>query len=336
MNLPAHGRSAAVALVLAVLALGSMDGSEGGDPIAEAERQIEDGELALEEARMRQEIEAELQAEGDRRRLGGGRAAGGRSPGDAAGSDARTRTTTIRTDLPAVLATLSDEGYTTDQRDALFERDFEDRWFLVEGRIKDVGTWMGRKYVTIEVSPENLCDVYFDDSFDILSVRKGGSGRFVGTFSFLGTGVMFHRQFEDGRAAPADLGSSDSALPPAATPSPASSAPPAGPQVEMRRIIARLWDGSLSFDQREELFDREHKGRQVKVRGRISDVGTWLGEKYVTIDLGEGHLVDVYPSGDFDLLSVRTGETREFVGRFEFLGVPEMFHHRVESAEPAR
>jgi len=335
MNLRAHVRSAAVALVLGVLALGSMDGSEGGDPIAEAEGQIEEGELALEEARLRREVEAELRAADDRRRLEGGRATSSRPAGTDAADGAAARPMTIRTDLPAVLATLSDEGYTADQRDALFERDFEDRWFLVEGRITDVGTWMGRKYVTIEVAPGNLCDVYLDDSFDILSIRKGGLGRFIGTFSFLGTGVMFHRQFEEGREAPADLAATASGRP--TSPEPPRSAPPqTGPRGEVRRIIAQLWDGSLSFDQREALFDREHKGRTVEIRGRVSDVGTWLGEKYVTIDLGGGHLVDVYPGEDFDLLSIRLGESRGFVGRYEFLGVPEMFHHRIESASETR
>lgn len=312
MNRRAHLRCGLVSLALAVLALGSMDGAGDSSEVAS-------------------EIEHEIDRE----------VAPSRRDSTSSARPAAPSMGEIRTDLASVLAALSDDGYTADQRDALFERDSKDRWFLVEGRVKDVGTWVGRKYVTLEVAPENFCDVYFDDEFDLLSVRKGEQRAYVGRFDFLGTGVMFHRQFEDGREPPPGLASSTagrSSAGPLSSPSSSSSSsssPASSTPLDLRRVLATLSADSLSLDQREALFERDYEGRVVVVRGPITDVGTWLGEKYLTIDLGGGHLVDVYPSEDFDLLAYRTGEVRGFSGRFAFLGLPEMLHHRVESAQQA-
>ena len=104
-----------------------------------------------------------------------------------------------RTDLRAVLEDLSSDRWSDDQRIALFEQRYEGEWFVVEGRVTDVGTWLGDKYVTIQVGGGGLCDVYLPEDFDILSVRKGSPGRYMGRFDFVGDGELFNRQFRDGR-----------------------------------------------------------------------------------------------------------------------------------------
>lgn len=104
-----------------------------------------------------------------------------------------------RTDLRAVLEDLSSDRWSDDQRIALFEQRYEGQWFVVEGPITDVGTWLGDKYVTIRVGSGGLCDVYLPDDFDILSIRKGSQGRYMGRFDFVGDGELFNRQFRDGR-----------------------------------------------------------------------------------------------------------------------------------------
>lgn len=165
-----HLGSLAIAVVLSVLAIGSINDSPSGSGDAAS-----DWPSISEEPRPRAPTAS-------------------RPPASEIRSDAGD----WRTDLPAVLAQLDSGRYSDDQRDALFERDFEGKWFVVEGRVTDVGTWLGQKYVTLSVQGSGLCDVYLPDDFDILSVELGTTGRYVGRFDFLGDGDLFHRQFWEG------------------------------------------------------------------------------------------------------------------------------------------
>lgn len=174
MNNRAHLASILLAAVLVVLAIGSVDESDtGGDDFIEPPMFDSDG----------RPIAPAPPADPTPSR-----------PAKPSGSSDG-----VRTDLRAVLEDLSSDRWTDDQRLALFEQKYENQWFVVEGSITDVGTWLGDKYVTIRVGGGGLCDVYLPEDFDILSVRKGSQGRFVGRFDFVGDGEVFNRQFRDGR-----------------------------------------------------------------------------------------------------------------------------------------
>ena len=173
-NTRTHGASALLAAVLVVLAIGSVDESDtGSDDFIEPPMFDSDGRPVM--------------------------PAPPRPPSPPRSSMPSASSESVRTDLRAVLEDLSSDRWTDDQRRALFEQKYEDQWFIVEGRVTDVGTWLGDKYVTIQVGGGGLCDVYLPEDFDILSVRKGSQGRYVGRFDFVGDGELFNRQFRDGR-----------------------------------------------------------------------------------------------------------------------------------------
>jgi len=125
---------------------------------------------------------------------------------------------------------------------------------------------------------------------------------------------------------------------PAASRGPAPSAAPAPPPASTPRAgdadaaLRQLFAGSLSADQREDLYARAYRNRPIAVSGRITDVGTWFGSKYITVQVPMGHLVDVFPAADFDLLDYRVGGTGRFEGEFTRLGTGAMIHHRIEKA----
>lgn len=174
MNTRTHFASALLAAVLVVLAIGSVDESDmEGDDFTDPPMFDSDG---------RPIVPAPPAAPTP-----------SRSAKPSASADG------VRTDLRSVLEDLSSDRWTDDQRMALFEQKYENQWFIVEGRVTDVGTWLGDKYVTIQVGGGGLCDVYLPEDFDILSVRKGSQGRYVGRFDFVGDGELFNRQFRDGR-----------------------------------------------------------------------------------------------------------------------------------------
>lgn len=110
--------------------------------------------------------------------------------------------------------------------------------------------------------------------------------------------------------------------------------PPASTQRERDADAAlrQLFSDSLSLDQRDDLFARTYLNRPIAVSGRITDVGTWFGEKYLTVEVPMGHLVDVFPAADFDLLDYRVGGTVRFEGEFSRLGTGLMIHHRIGKA----
>jgi hypothetical protein len=172
-NARAHLLSALLAAVLVVLAIGSVDESDAdGDDFSMPPMLDSDGrEIAPPPPPSRTP-----------------------PPAKSAASSA-----SVRTDLRAVLEDLASDRWSDDQRTALFEREYENQWFVIEGLITDVGTWIGDKYVTIRVGSGGLCDVYLPEDFDILSVRKGSQGRYAGRFDFVGDGELFNRQFRDGR-----------------------------------------------------------------------------------------------------------------------------------------
>lgn len=230
----------------------------------------------------------------------------------------------IRRDLPEVLAMLSGDELTDDQKQTWFDREIAGQWFVVEGSVEDIGTtWLGEKYVTIRATPGNFCDVYLDEDFDILSRRVGESATFVGRFVLRGTGSFVHRKFEDGR----DL--AGAAVP---NPSPGrESNTGAIGTIMLGDACRRLRDGGRSIDQRQLIFENEYQGRKVLVEGKVTDVGTFLGEKYITVVAG-GQEVDIIPSEDFDLLAFRKGENVSFEGTFTFFDPTLNFHARVESA----
>ncbi|MHC4833936.1 MAG: hypothetical protein ACYTFH_08635 [Planctomycetota bacterium] len=229
----------------------------------------------------------------------------------------------VRRDLPDVLDVLSGDALTDDQKQALFERDLENEWFAVEGVVTDVGTWLGEKYVTIRVRPGNLCDVYLDDDFDLLAYRVGERVSFSGRFTLRGTGNLIHRGFEDGR----DLDGPRSSEPNRS----GASARDREDVLSMQEVCRVLRRDGRSADQRAIIFEREFQNRRVLVEGRVTDVGTFLGEKYVTVNI-EGQDIDIIPSEDFDLLSLRKGEVVAFEGPFTFFDATLNFHARVEPA----
>lgn len=135
---------------------------------------------------------------------------------------------------------------------------------------------------------------------------------------------------EDG----SDDGSDDAAseTPARGTPAPPTSTPRAG---DADAALRQLFSDSLSFDQREDLFARSYRNKPITISGRITDVGTWFGSKYLTVEVPMGHPVDIFPSADFDLLDYRVGSTVRFEGEFTRLGTGAMIHHRIEKARQA-
>jgi len=94
-----------------------------------------------------------------------------------------------------------------------------------------------------------------------------------------------------------------------------------------------LNNGNLTADQREELFNRNYKGKTYIVKGPILDVGTYLGKKYITIQFSSGHNVDVYPNVDFDILNYHKEEIIAFKGIFDRLGTGIAVHHKIIDAD---
>jgi hypothetical protein len=117
--------------------------------------------------------------------------------------------------------------------------------------------------------------------------------------------------------------------PPARPASPPASTPR---ERDADAALQQLFSDSLSIDQRDDLFARAYENRPITVAGRITDVGTWFGEKYLTVEVADDHRVDVFPAEDFDLLDYRVGGTVRFEGEFTRLGTGLMIHHRVDKA----
>jgi hypothetical protein len=93
-----------------------------------------------------------------------------------------------------LIAQLDDDGLTSDQQSEIYKRNGEDKWFWISGRIDDVGTWLGSKYITIKINSGNYIDVYPRKDFDLLDYRKGRNISFIGQFTHQGTGIVTHHQ----------------------------------------------------------------------------------------------------------------------------------------------
>ncbi len=106
-----------------------------------------------------------------------------------------------QTKLPNVrdyLAQLSDENRLTyDQKQLLFERQYKGKLYEVDGEVTDVGTFLGRHYVTLKVTASHFFDVYTAESFDIMKYSKGQTLKLQGDWDFLGSGILVHHQIKN-------------------------------------------------------------------------------------------------------------------------------------------
>jgi hypothetical protein len=93
-----------------------------------------------------------------------------------------------------------------------------------------------------------------------------------------------------------------------------------------------LFDKNLSTDQKHLIFDRNFKNNNYIVNGKISDIGTYFGDYYVTIEACKDHYFDIYTAVPFDLLKYKKGEFRVFKGKWSRLGSGIVVHHRLENA----
>jgi len=114
------------------------------------------------------------------------------------------------------------------------------------------------------------------------------------------------------------------------------------PEVEIKMLAAlkELYKGEtfpgtgeLSSDQRSILFKEKYKNKMVEVTGRINDVGSFFGKKYITVEVALGHLVDVYIPNSANLLEYKKGRMLTAVGKWSLLGSGIVIHHHVESLE---
>lgn len=114
------------------------------------------------------------------------------------------------------------------------------------------------------------------------------------------------------------------------------------PEVEIKMLAAikELYKGEtfpgtgeLSSDQRNILFKEKYQNKIVEVTGRINDVGSFLGKKYITVEIALGHLVDVYIPNSANLLEYKKGRILTAVGKWSLLGSGIVIHHHVEELE---
>lgn len=91
--------------------------------------------------------------------------------------------------------------------------------------------------------------------------------------------------------------------------------------------------GELSSDQRKIIFKDKFQNKSVEFTGKIRDVGTFFGKKYITVEVASGHLVDVYIPNSANLLDYKKGRTLTAVGKWSLLGTGIAIHHHVEELE---
>lgn len=151
------------------------------DKVAQREA---DEERKREEARMDEEKARKKEDERNAKMAVWRSAANGSTPNDT---------------FETLLNKLDSNGYTSDQQELFFSREGKDKWFVVRGPVHDVGTFLGRKYVTVQVNSDNYCDIYPRDDFDIMSYRKGQNVCFVGQYTCRGTGIMTHHDVKNAK-----------------------------------------------------------------------------------------------------------------------------------------
>lgn len=87
--------------------------------------------------------------------------------------------------------------FSVDQRRLLFERDFKDKIYIVDGRVTDIGKYFGNYYVTINVYGDHYFDIYTAEPFDLLKYKKGQTLVFKGRWRRMGTGLVIHHQIKE-------------------------------------------------------------------------------------------------------------------------------------------
>jgi len=93
--------------------------------------------------------------------------------------------------------------YSPDQQEELFNRNYKNKIYLVSGEISSVGktSFTESKYITIKVNNGHYFDVYPSFDFDLLDYSKGAHVSFIGEWTFLGSGIMFHHKIENAERA---------------------------------------------------------------------------------------------------------------------------------------
>ncbi len=237
-------------------------------------------------------------------------------------------------------ATLVDEGkYSADQREEIFKREFQGKQVVASGRIEDVGqSILGNKYITIEVQPNQLVDCYPSADFDILKYSKGQVVSFAGEFSNLGSGIVVHHELSK-CTHPDNQTTSNAPQAQGIQNGPSQPSPEVAQNganiLDCGKIIDLLYEGAgvvdtgkYTYDQIDQIFEKEFKGKQVLISGTIFDVGkSIIGNKYVTLEVRPNQLVNCYPSADFDILSFTKGKNVTFLGKFNAIGTGVMVNH---------
>jgi hypothetical protein len=105
-------------------------------------------------------------------------------------------------------------------------------------------------------------------------------------------------------------------------------------------ILSQLFEGESLFNkgkysqiQIDAIFDESFKDKQVLVSGKITNISKSLsGEKYISLQVTDGHFFDVYPSADFNVLDYSKGQQASFVGKWTKIGTGVVVHHVIRSA----
>ncbi len=110
----------------------------------------------------------------------------------------------------------------------------------------------------------------------------------------------------------------------------------------VKNIISQLFEGESLFNkgkysqiQIDAIFDQKFKDKQVLVSGAVTNIAESLsGEKYISLQVTDGHFFDVYPSDDFNVLDYSKGKQASFVGKWTKIGTGVMTNHVIRSAVP--
>jgi hypothetical protein len=106
---------------------------------------------------------------------------------------------------------LFDSGkYSPDQQEKIFEENYENKKYIVDGIVTDVGTTaiLGTKYITLRVKTNTYShhfDVYPIKDFDILDYSKEQRLVFVGVWTYFGTGTLIHHGIKQAEELNQDL-----------------------------------------------------------------------------------------------------------------------------------
>ena len=227
------------------------------------------------------------------------------------------------------------ENYTYAQREYLFNQNYKDRLCIVEGKIQDVGTYDGSHYITFRATSDNYVDVYTREQFNMMKYRSGQKVKFIGNWTKLGTGLVFNHQVTNAVEVPNQSNPSFSQpaqyKPHITHHAPAPTPSPSLKQTPLTKITWREFDNIFSISsrksdfQKEALWKRKYKGREVSWTGEVKEVKQRddcvgllirMNPDTFTFDVS----VDLQPSQTDKAIEINKGQNVSFKGTLKSYG----------------